>query len=284
MNMRLSIAIAATVAVTLAFQVAAPHVAAQRAAGPAASPAAGDDPAKKPTPRLRDGHPDLNGFWAIGRGPDTPVGSSFGERGAFIKRGDARNAAAQYADPNQPPYKPELMPKVEDLAKNESKVDTAFFCKPGGVPRIGPPHAIVQSPGMPIVFLYEVIAGNTFRLIPTDGRGHTENLEGLYYGDSIGRWDGDTLVVDTIGFNDETWIGIYGWFHSTKMRVTERISRAGDTLRYQATVDDPEVFTRPWTMNPWTSVRATKELILENPPCVESDIDHVTSFDEKTKR
>jgi len=281
--MRLLNTIGAAIAAALLLQAAVTPVAAQRAAG--AAPAANaDDPAKKPTPRLRDGHPDLNGFWAAGRGPDTPVGSSFGERNAFIKRGEARNAAAQYADPNQPPYKPELIAKVEDLAKNESKVDTAFFCKPGGVPRIGPPHAIVQAPGMPIVFLYEVIAGNTFRLVPTDGRGHTENLEGLYYGDSIGRWEGDTLVVETTGFNDETWIGIYGWFHSTKMRVTERLSRVGDTLRYQATVDDPDVFTRPWTMNAWTSVRTTKELLLENPPCVESDIDHVTSFDEKTRR
>jgi len=275
--------IVTTVALSAALYLVGPAVSAQRAAGPAAAPPAGDDPARKPTPRLRDGHPDLNGFWAIGRGPDTPVGSSFGERNAFIKRG-ARNAAAQYADPNQPPYKPELMPKVEELAKNESKVDTAFFCKPGGVPRIGPPHGIVQAPGMPIVLLYEVIAGNTFRLVPTDGRGHTANLEGLYYGDSIGRWEGDTLVVETVGFNDETWIGIYGWLHSTKMRVIERLSRVGDTLRYQATVEDPDVFTRPWTMNAWTSVRTTKELILENPPCVESDIDHVTSFDEKTRR
>src|SRR5262249_11501857 len=120
----------------------------------AAAPAT--DPAARPTPRLADGHPDLNGFWAIGRGPDTPVGSGFGARDPNIKRGEARNAAAQYADPNQPPYKPELMDKVRDLAKNESRVDTAFFCKPGGVPRIGPPHAIVQAPGMPIVLLYAV--------------------------------------------------------------------------------------------------------------------------------
>jgi hypothetical protein len=283
LRMTFTTAVVTTLAVAGLIGTASPRLAAQRAAAPPAPAAAADDPARKPTPRLRDGHPDLNGFWAIGRGPDTPVGSSFGERNASIKRGDARNAAAQYADPNQPPYKPELMPKVQDLAKNESRVDTAFFCKPGGVPRIGPPHAIVQAPGMPIVFLYEVIAGNTFRLVPTDGRGHTENLEGLYNGDSIGRWEGDTLVVETTGFNDETWIGIYGWFHSTKMRVIERLSRAGDTLRYQATVEDPDVFTRPWTMNPWTSLRTTKELLLENPPCVESDIDHVTSFDEKTR-
>jgi hypothetical protein len=86
------------------------------------------------------------------------------------------------------------------------------------------------------------------------------------------------------GFNDETWLGIFGWFHSSMLHVVERLSRVGDTLRYQATVEDPEVFTRPWTMNPWVSVKTDKELLYENPPCVESDIDHVTSFDEKTKR
>lgn len=255
----------------------------QQTAPPLRSAANAADPAIRPTPRLADGHPDLNGFWAVGRGPDTPVNSAFGGRSAYIKRGDARNAAAQYADPNQPPYKPELKAKVEDLAKNESRVDTAFFCKPGGVPRIGPPHAIVQAAGMPIVFLYQVNSGNTFRLIPTDGRAHDPNLVDLYYGDSIGRWERDTLVVDTVGFNEETWLGIYGWFHSTQLHVVERISRVGDTLRYQATVEDPDVFTRPWTMNPWVAVK-TSELLIENPPCVELDIDHVTSFDEKTKR
>ena len=247
----------------------------------AAQNARNADPASKPTPRLADGHPDLNGFWAAGRGPDTPVNSAFGPRDPNIKRGEARNAAAQYADPNQPPYKTELKAKVEDLAKNESKVDSAFFCKPGGVPRIGPPHSIVQAPGMPIVFLYQVNSGNTFRLVPTDGRPHDPNMVELYYGDSIGHWERDTLVVDTVGFNEDTWIGIYGWFHGSMMHVVERISRVGDTLRYQATVEDPDVFTKPWTMNPWVSVK-TNELLMENPPCVELDIDHVTSFDEKT--
>src|SRR5215471_6180568 len=100
-------------------------VAQQRGAGPAV-PSTVDDPAKKPTPKLADGHPDLNGYWAISRGPDTPVNSEFGERSPFIKRGDWRNAKEAYADPNQPPYKPELKAKVEDLAKNESKTDMAF--------------------------------------------------------------------------------------------------------------------------------------------------------------
>jgi len=269
--------------VALALVVAVPVAAQQRgAAAPAPAPAA--DPSKKPTPKLADGHPDLNGYWAIGRGPDTPVNSEFGQRNAFIKRGDWRNAKEAYADPNQPPYKPELKAKVEENAKLESKLDTAFFCKPGGVPRLGPPHAIVQAPGMPLVFLYQLGAGNTFRQVPITGQ-HDEIAMGignLYNGDSIGRWEGNTLVVETVGFIDETWIGIYGWFHSDKMKVVERISRAGDTLHYQATVEDPEVFTRPWTMNPWVSVK-TSERIIENPPCVETDFDNLTSLDEKTK-
>jgi hypothetical protein len=276
--------LAAGIVVIVASTSGRPAWAQQAPARPAPAAAKAADPAAKPTPRLADRHPDLNGFWAIGRGPDTPVNSEFGTRNAFIKRGDARNAAAQYADANQPPYKPELKSKVDELAKTESKVDTAFFCKPGGVPRIGPPHAIVQTPGMPIVLLYELGSGNTFRLVPTDGREHNPDAVVLYNGDSVGRWDGDTLVIDTVGFNDETWLGIYGWFHSASMHVVERISRVGDTLHYQATVEDPEVFTRPWTMNPWVSVKTATEQIIENPPCIETDIDHVTSFDEKTKR
>ena len=259
------------------------HAAAQQQT-PARPPATADDPAKRPTPKLPDGHPDLNGYWAISRGPDTPVNSEFGQRNPFIKRGDWRNAKEAYADPNQPPYKPELTAKVEELAKTESKTDMAFFCKPGGVPRIGPPHAIVQAPGMPIVFLYQLGAGNTFRQVPV-GTAHDKialGLGDLYNGDSIARWDGETLVIETIGFNTETWIGIYGWFHSDKMKVVERISRVGDTLHYQATIEDPEVFTRPWTMNPWVSVK-TSERIVENPPCVETDFDSLTSLDAKTK-
>jgi len=263
--------------------VTASAATAQQRPAAAVAPAAAD-PAKKPTPKLPDGHPDLNGYWAISRGPDTPVNSEFGQRNPFIKRGDWRNAKEAYADPNQPPYKPELTAKVEELAKTESKTDMAFFCKPGGVPRIGPPHAIVQAPGMPIVFLYQLGAGNTFRQVPV-GTAHDKialGLGDLYNGDSIARWDGETLVVETIGFNTETWIGIYGWFHSDKMKVVERISRVGDTLHYQATIEDPEVFTRPWTMNPWVSVK-TSERIVENPPCVETDFNSLTELDAKTK-
>jgi len=230
--------------------------------------------------RLADGHPDLNGFWASGTGPDTPVGG-FGPPDPNFRRGD-NGARARLADPNQPPYKPELLEKVRDLARNESKADPAFFCKPGGVPRIGPPHAIVQAPGMPIVFLYQVIAGNTFRLVPTDGRPHDPEADPSYYGDAVGHWEGDTLVVDTTSFNDDTWLGLDGWFHSSALHVVERISREGDMLHYQATVEDPEVFTRPWTMNP-RMAKATTELIVESAPCIERDEEHIIEYDLKTR-
>jgi len=234
----------------------------------------------QPIRRLADGHPDLNGFWASGAGPDTPVGG-FGPGDPNVRRGD-NGARERQADPNQPPYKPELAEKVKELARNESKMDPAFFCKPGGVPRIGPPHAIIQAPGMPIVFLYQVIAGNTFRLVPTDGRPHDPDADPSYYGDSIGHWEGDTLVVDSTDYNDDTWLGLDGWFHSTALHVVERLTREGDSIRYQATVEDPNVFTRPWTMNPRIA-KATKELIVENAPCVERDEGHIIDYDLKTR-
>jgi len=230
--------------------------------------------------RLPDGHPDFNGFWASSSGPDTPVGATFGPLDPAVSQRD--NAKQRLAAPNQPPYKPELMEKVKDLARNESKTDPAFYCKPGGVPRVGPPHAIVQAPGMPIIFLYQVIAGNTFRIIPTDGRPHNANAFPSYYGDSIGHWEGDTLVVDTNDLNDDTWLGLDGWFHSDAMHVVEKLTRDGDVMHYQATVEDPNVFTRPWTMNPRVA-RLTTELIMENPPCVELDESHIVDPGVKTR-
>lgn len=277
--------VAATI---LAFLYMAPAPAAgQQASAPAAANASQDAKPAQPVPRLADGHPDLNGFWASSSGPDTPVGATFGPRPPRGGRGagaggEVAAAKARHDDPNQPPYKPELLAKVKELAQFESKYDPAFYCKPGGVPRIGPPHAIVQAPGMPIVFLYQVIAGNTFRLVPMDGRPHVADADESYYGDSVGHWDGDTLVVDTTRFNDDTWIGIDGWFHSTALHVVERITREGDAIRYQATLEDANVFTRPWTMNPRIA-KATTDLIVENAPCHEADEGHITDFGEKTK-
>ena len=139
---------------------------------------------------------------------------------------------------------------------------------------MGPPNQIVQTPGQ-LAFLYE--ARNAFRVIPTDGRPHRDDVDSSYMGDSIGRWDGDTLVVDVTNFTDESWLGTDGWFHSDRMHVVERLRREGDTLVYTATVEDAQVFSRPWELTPRTLKLLTNpgDALMESPPCVEKDGPHL---------
>ena len=93
---------------------------------------------------------------------------------------------------------------------------------------------------------------NTFRTVYIDGRPYPpeDKWEGRWYGHSVGRWDGDTLVIDSVDFTDASWLGWPGWIHGYNMRVEERITRDGNTLRWQATVYDPDALLKPWTMNP----------------------------------
>lgn len=133
-----------------------------------------------------------------------------------------------------------------------------FACKPLGVPRgaVGTMQ-VVQTPQV-TAFLYELQPGPVFRLIYTDGRAHPkpDDLDTSFLGDSIGHWEGDTLVVDTIGLNDETWLGggfagpKYARIHSDQEHVIERWTRDGDTLTYEATVEDPVMLTKPWVITP----------------------------------
>jgi hypothetical protein len=95
-----------------------------------------------------------------------------------------------------------------------------------------------------------------YRIIPTDNRQHGKNAayDITYLGDTVGRWEGDTLVLDSIAFTDTTWIGRGGFFHSDKMHVVEKFTRQGDALLYDVTVEDPEVFVEPWVF-PTRTVR-----------------------------
>jgi len=166
--------------------------------------------------------------------------------------------------PNQPPYKPEYMAKVREIAKTEfggtSAIDPMMECKPMGVPRgaFGGAMMITQSPQI-IAILYEghPQPSSNYRVIYMDGRSHPKDLEHSYMGDSVGHWEGNTLVVDVAGLNDETWLGgdiggkaVYTSIHSDKEHVIERWSRQGDVLTYEATVEDPVMFTRPWVITP----------------------------------
>jgi hypothetical protein len=101
-------------------------------------------------------------------------------------------------------------------------------------------------------------------------------------GDSIGRFEGaDTFVVEVTNFNDDTWLGSDGYFHSEKMRVIERFTRKGDVLTYQATVEDPEVLATPWVQNARPLKLSTNkaDALLEAPPCVEHDAPHIVTLE-----
>jgi hypothetical protein len=131
------------------------------------------------------------------------------------------------------------------------------------------PFEIIQQPNR-VVILYEV--HHAFRFIPTDGRGHPDDMEPSYLGDSIGHWEGDTLVVDVTGFNTNTWLVGVGTIHSEKLRVTERYTRdTHDTIIYEATMEDPEVLTKPWKQ--YATLRLKPGERIREYECIENNED-----------
>ena len=235
----------------------------------------------KPTPHLGDGRPDLNGTWDKGggfaflRAQRLPGGSVCvidcpQEPGA--PRANAGGAGARPA-PNFPKYKPEFLAKVKDLSDRQVQTDTLLQCQAPGVPRIGPPHKIVQN-AREVVFLYDDVNGAFFRIIPTDGRPHRNGLPASYLGDAIGHFEGDTLVVETVNFNEETWLIDNGAFHTKDLKVVERLRRVGDTIEYQATAYDPSVLAEPWTARPRT-LKLTDQELEEPARCEDQDLEHI---------
>jgi hypothetical protein len=236
-----------------------------------------------------DGRPDLSGVWAFAI--DLPPAALKEEVNGkvtihTIDQSSRRPATAPVrgALPStpQPSYKPEFLAKVKYLADNESKTDQVFYCGRPGVPRIGSPRKIVQLP-KEILFFYEDISGDPYRIIPTDGRPHRANGNPSYYGDSVAHWEGDTLVVDAVNFVEDTWFGEEGYFHSDAMHVTERLWREGPNLVYQAIVEDPKVLTSPWVAPPRV-VKPSNDPLEESPRCVESDGSKLLNTDHHGQR
>jgi hypothetical protein len=247
-----------------------------------------------PTPRTADGKVDLSGMWVAGGGggggdlkPDEQGNVTVLSRGRPCHPGqeckpainfERDSGVRQRMSPNLPLYKPEHWERVQELDVNGNYQDPEIKCYPAGLPRIGAPSKIVQTP-TEMIFLYT--HHNTFRVIPTDGREHDpiRSQDLTYYGDSVGKWEGDTLVIDSVGFTDESWLAWPGYFHSNNMRVVERVRREGNTLIWQATVHDPDVLAQPWEMNP---VRRnlnpnSKALLTEDLPCEDRDAKHIMS-------
>jgi hypothetical protein len=201
----------------------------------------------KPTPRLADGHPDLGngrGVW----NPRTIVNLS------GVGTGGPNRSPVEKAI--EVPFKPWAKQVYEQRLASLSKDDPEGHCLPPGVPRMMAtpfPFQIFQLPDR-VLFVFEGGA-HVWRAIYTDGRPHARDPNPSYLGDSIGHWEGDTLVVDAIGFNDRTWLDQDGHPHTEALHVIERYARINElTLRYEVTIDDPEAYTRPWTTSyliPW---------------------------------
>lgn len=211
-----------------------------------------------PLPRDAAGHPDLTGVWQYGSTrpgtwEEANAGSPFGgtppAAGAVAPApAPARRGPAPVREPA--PYQDWAKAKVQESFNRRGIDDPTARCYMAGVPRSTTmsglfPMQIVQTPTQ-VIILYEVF--RAYRVIPLTAK-HPDDLEPTYMGDSIGRWDGDTLVVDVTSFNDKTWIGPTGSFHSTDMHVVEKFTRVDDNrINYEATVEDPKVLTKPWIM------------------------------------
>ena len=192
-----------------------------------------------PTPRTRDGKPDLSGVWG-------PERNFIYNITAALKLGETLP----------------MQPWAAELTKKRlSKDDPEANCLPTGVPRVAPyPWKILQTPSV-IVFLFE---GNihSYRQIFMDGRPHPKDLDPTWYGDSRGHWEGDTLIVDTIGFNDKFWFDFAGHPHTEKLHVVERYRRPDlGHLDDEVTIDDPGAYTRPFTVRSTHRLLPNDELI-----------------------
>src|SRR5262249_29333221 len=196
-------------------------------------------------PRIADGHPDLSGVWW--RGSDIGGRAAPGTPGALGGRG---------AGPQAPSYNSLYNAEAQQKAKSlGDKDDPSLRCIPTSFGTlnvsmfdVGAVGQIVQTPKF-IVLLTETY--HAFKIIPTDGRQHRDDVPPSYRGDSVGHWEGDTLVVDTTNFSDVPWMFAEGRisFHSDSLHVVERYRRTdANTLEIEATLTDPKVLTAPWTV------------------------------------
>ena len=220
-------------------------------------------------PRAADGKPDLTGVWQAGsnRRGTWEEANSDGGFGATPAPAGTRAPARQPA-----PYQPWAAQKVLESYNRRAIDDPQAQCLPPGVPRVTSvglfPMQIVQTP-QTIVMLYEYL--NVFRIIPINAK-HPDDLEPSFMGDSVGHWEGDTLVVDVTAFNDRTWLIGAGTFHSEALHVTERYTRVDhDTIQYEAAMEDPKVLTKPWVFR--TTIMRRDGTRLREYECQENDVD-----------
>ena len=183
-----------------------------------------------PAPKAPDGKPDLSGIWRVASGK-------------YLQ-----NIAA---DLGEPPFQPWAAALYKERVAVLGKGRPSEGCIPHGIPDgmvvRNFPFKIVQTSGV-VVILYEEF--NHFRQIFTDGRGFPPETSESWFGYSVGKWEGNTLVAETVGFNDKSWLDDPGHPHSEALRVTERFQRRDfGHLDYEITIDDPKAYTRSWKVS-----------------------------------
>jgi hypothetical protein len=209
-------------------------------------------------PRASNGKPDLSGVWQTEYAPPGENQRLFGNFVNFAVPGDDPGTFSKYvmnilADfkPEESPMRPEA---AELLRKNAEKTrigeTPSARCLPHGLPRTDlfnyAPFKMIQTPGV-IAVLYE--ADNTYRQIYTDGRKLPVDPQPAWGGYSVGKWEGDTLIVDAAGFNDKNWLDIAGHPHSEEMHIQERFHRRDfGHMDLSVTIDDPKMYTRSFTV------------------------------------
>jgi hypothetical protein len=217
------------------------------------------------TSRAADGRPNLSGLWQTEAAPADML-----ERlipGATNGAGEEPlsqyfiNILSDFA-PEAAPIQPAAAALFLQRAKSFSNESPLSHCLPEGMPLIEmapAPYKIVQTPGL-TVMLYE--RDTTFRQVYTDGRKLPDDPQPTWLGYSVGKWDGDSLVVDTTGFNDRGWLDARGHTHSEALHLTERFHRSDfGHMEVQLTIDDPKTYTRPFTIQLKQRLQADSDLL-----------------------
>ena len=208
-------------------------------AGQAQPPAAATQPYR--APRTANGSPDLQGIWQAMNTASWSIQDHSAQLGIPAGRG--------VVEGNEIPYLPSALAKRQENLKNRATADTESKCFMVGVPRITYmpyPFQIFQASSQ-ITIVYEY--AHTIRNLYLNSAHPPAGIE-WYMGDSRARWEGETLVVDVVHFTDQTWFDRAGNYHSNALHVVERYTRTGsDHLLYEATIEDPNVFSRPWKMS-----------------------------------
>jgi hypothetical protein len=223
-----------------------------------------------PAPRAANGKPDLSGVWHVEATPLEEMKRLFGKDIDLTSvPGMEPDTISKYAanilldfKPEEAPMRPEAVASMRSRGIGEGRDLPSTQCLPLGIPLstlVSEVHKIVQTPGL-IVILLEV--DSAFRQIYTDGRKLPQDPQPSWLGYSVGKWEGDTLVVDTVGFNDKTWLDVIGHPHSDAMHIVERYRRRDfGHLDLELTIDDPKMYTKPFTIKVTHLLQADSDIL-----------------------